>query len=92
MGTIMKIRKLIVAIAIISFTMHFLVVGLAGSQSNIDTENLIIEKAIPSKAIERTLKSGDQFKPDESIYSKTTFISLLVAVIGIVAFRRNTYS
>jgi hypothetical protein len=88
----MKIRQLIVTIVIISFTVLFVIVGLAGSQSQTDTENIIIEKVIPSKAIEHSLKSGDQFKPDKSIYSKNTIISLIVAIFGIIAFRRNTYS
>ena len=88
----MKTRHFIGIVVIIILSMYFVAAGMAGSQSQVDTKNPIIEKAISSKAIQHSLKSDDQFEPDRSIFSKTTMISLIVAVIGIVAFRRNTYS
>ena len=88
----MKTRYLIGIFVVIIITMHFVAAGMAGSQSQVVTENLVIEKAIPAQALQNTLTSGDQFEQDGSIFSKSTIIYLLVAVIGIVAFRRNTYS
>lgn len=88
----MKIRYLIGIAVIIIVSVHLVAAGLAGSQSQVVSENTIIEKAIPSKAVQHSLKSPDQIKQDGSIFSKTTLISLVVAIIGIVAFRRNTYS
>lgn len=88
----MKIRYLIGIAVIIILTIHLVAAGLAGSQSQAVTENSVIEKAIPSQAVQHSLKTDDQHKQDRSIFSKTTFFSLVVALIGIVAFRRNTYS
>jgi hypothetical protein len=89
----MKTRYLIgIFLFIIVITMHFVAAGMAGSQSQLVTENLVIKKAIPSQALQNTLTSGDQLEPDGSIFSRSTIIYLIVAVIGIVAFRRNTYS
>lgn len=88
----MKARHLISILFIIIISMHFVATGLAGSQSQEVTENFIIEKAVPSIAFQNTLKSDDHREETRSIFSRTTIISLIVAVIGIVAFRRNTYS
>jgi hypothetical protein len=88
----MKARHFIGNIVIIILSLYLVAVGMAGYQSQMDTKNLIIEKAVPSKAIQHSVKSDDQFEPNRSIFSTTTMISLVVAVIGIVAFRRNTYS
>ena len=91
-GTVMKIRNLTGIAAVIILSIYFVSAGLAGSQSTIDTEKIIIEKAHPIKTIQDNLGHGDSNEQDRSIFSKTTIISLLAAVIGIVAFRRNTYS
>jgi hypothetical protein len=97
----MKIRQLIGFFIIFIFTGYFVAAVLAGSKSQIVTENVTIEKAIMGEAVQHSLKSDDQFMQDRSIFSimqdrsifsKTTVISLIAAVIGIVAFRRNTYT
>ena len=88
----MKIRHFLGIMIIFTITVYFVAAGFAGSQSQVVADKSIIEKSIPSLAIQQTFKSGDEFERDRSIFSKTTLISLLVAVIGIVAFRRNTYS
>ena len=88
----MNIRYVIGIVVIIIITTHFVAAGLAGSQSQVAEQNHIIEKVISSDEIQNTLGSEDQFEQDKSIFSKTNILSLIVAVIGIVAFRRNTYS
>jgi hypothetical protein len=88
----MKIRYAIGIVVTTIITVYFVAAGLAGSQSQVVEQNHIIEKAISSDAIQNALGSEDQFEPDKSIFPKTNFLSLIFAIIGIVAFRRNTYS
>lgn len=92
LGIAMKIRHLLGTFVILIITIYFVAAGIAGAQNQVSAENITIDKAIPSISIQQTLNPGDQFEQDRSIFSKTTLISLLVAVIGIVAFRRNNYS
>ena len=69
--------------------------GLVGLKSEGSAQNLTVENEIPSVATPDALNTVEQYNQDDqgrSIFSKTTIISLLVAVMGIVAFRRNTYS
>lgn len=88
----MKTRYIVGIFVVMLLTMYFVAAGTAGSKSQMVTENIVIEKANPTQTLKNTLTSGDQFEQDGSIFSKSTIIYLLVAVIGIVAFRRNTYS
>lgn len=88
----MKIRYFISVTIFIVFMLHFAASGLIGSQGPQTPDVLSIEKTISSVTIQTPLQPGDKFKQDESIFSKTTIISLIMAVMGIVAFRRNTYS
>jgi hypothetical protein len=88
----MKTLYLIGIVVIIIFTMDFVAAGISGSQSQVAPRNFIIDKAFSTKTNQHSLNSKDQFESDRSIFSKTNIISLIAAVIGIVAFRRNTYS
>lgn len=88
----MKIQRMITMVAFIILLIHLTAGGLVGFQSPGSAQNLDIEKIIPSEIIQNTLASGEQFEQNRSIFSTTTIISLIVAVMGIVAFRRNTYS
>ena len=88
----MKIRHLIGMVIIIVLTIHFAAGGLVGSQSKKSAQGIAIEKIAASGNLQDTIKASEQISPARSIYSKSTIISLIVAVMGIVAFRRNTYS
>ena len=88
----MKTRYILATIFVIIISIHFVATGLAGSKSQVVTENFIIEKTVPALALQKTMDTADQLEPKRSIYSSTTIISFIVAVVGIVAFRRNTYS
>jgi hypothetical protein len=77
---------------VVTLSIHLVADGLAGSQRQEFAQNILIEKSIPPGAIPAPLDSPQQPVKDRTIFSKTTIISLFVAVIGIVAFRRNSYS
>ena len=52
-----------------------------------------IQKALPTDGNPAALPQVEQYAQDgNSIFSWGTFVSLSLAIIGIVAFRRNTYS
>lgn len=88
----MKKYYLIIIIVISIVLMHFVTAGLAGFPNQVVTEDLSVEKTELTKGIQNVLKSEDDFEQDRTIFSISTLISLLGAVIAIVAFRRNTYS
>jgi hypothetical protein len=66
--------------------------GLATSQT-LDTSNNILNvtKAVTQTGEAQAPLQQNQAIPDDPIFSWPIVISLGVAVIGIVAFRRNTY-
>jgi hypothetical protein len=80
----------IVVAAILFFS--FTAGGFEASQSTSSMPKLAIEKALPSGLKPNVPTRGEQSAQDNSIFSWTTMISLSVAVMGIVAFRRNTYN
>lgn len=88
----MKIRRLTGIIIVALLALHIAAGGLAGSQSQESEQNIIIQKTISSLEMQTSLAPVVQSEEGRSIFSKTTIISLLMAVMGIVAFRRNTYS
>jgi len=88
----MKTSYWLGVLIVVVLMVHFSAGGLIGFQSKVPTKNLTIEKVISPQAIQNTLTPGEQFNQNKSIFSKTTIITLVVAVMGIVAFRRNHYS
>jgi hypothetical protein len=89
----MKTKNIIGMVAVIVLTIHFAAGGLIGFQGKKSPQILTIEKVMPPPvAIQGTINPGEQLNGGKSIFSKATIISLIVAVMGIVAFRRNTFS
>jgi hypothetical protein len=90
--------KTIFAIGIIITTI--LTLGFTASESSKyqapdSTARLTVEvqNALPSEANTATIPQNGQHAQDgNSIFSWWTMVSLSMAVVGIVAFRRNTYS
>ena len=66
--------------------------GLWDSKTPGPVPKLKIEKAVPAKVAPDALTNNEKAVQDNSIFSWPTIITLSVAVIGIVTFRRNTYS
>ena len=87
----MKTIRIIKTIIVIAIALFFVGNGIIGFQSVGHAQKLTIEKAIPASVMQYTLEPVHQFQQNKSIFSTTTLISLIVAIIGIVAFRRKTY-
>ena len=86
----MKIRQIFIKVAIIALILHLASGALIGSQIQDGTINMMdLQQRISSADIHNGLDADYQFVQNESIFSKATIISLLVAVMGVVAFRRN---
>jgi len=86
----MKIRHIFIKVAIIALVLHLASGALIGSQIQSGTSNVDLQQMISSPDIHNAALGADnQFMQNESIFSKATLISLLVAVMGVVAFRRN---
>ena len=77
---------------IIVLMIHFTASGLVGFDGNGTGQTQLIKNTLPADTIQKTVNFGEQHSQDRSIFSKVTIISLILAVIGIIAFRRNTYS
>ncbi len=88
----MKISYWFGIVFVVVLAVHFSASALVGFQSKGPSQDLAIEKVIPPEATQNALQPGGKFVQNKSIFSRTTIISLIVAVMGIVAFRRNTYS
>jgi hypothetical protein len=88
----MKTIRFIKTIVVIACALYFSGSGLTGFQSVGHAQKLTIEKAIPSDVMQYSLEPAGRLRNDKSIYSAATIISLVVAIIGIVAFRRKTNS
>jgi hypothetical protein len=88
----MKIYHIIGMAVVLMLSIHFVTVGSAGSHQQEFTQNIIIEKTVPSGAKPASRNPSHIIDEDKTIFSKTTIISLIVAVIGIVAFRMNSNS
>lgn len=78
-------------ILLIVLTLGFTAGGSSTSQPVNSIPNLLIEKALPAGVNPAVITGSEQSTETNSIFSWSTIISLSVAVIGIVAFRRNTY-
>ena len=87
----MKTIRIIKTIIVIAIALYFVGSGITGFQSVGHAQKLTIEKAIPANMMQHTLEPVNQFQQSKSIFSTTTIILLIVAIIGIVAFRRKTY-
>ena len=88
----MKTIRFIKTIVVIALAIYFAGSGLIGFRSVGHAQKLTIEKAIPSDVMQYSLEPANHLRHDRSIYSAATIISLVVAIIGIVAFRRKTDS
>lgn len=86
----MKMKNLIGMAILITLMIHFTASGLVGFNGKGTTQTQLMKNTLTVDAINKTVKSGEQHIEDKSIFSKATFISLVLAVIGLVAFRRNT--
>ena len=87
----MKTLYLIGLVVAVVLAVGFLSGGMATSQTLETSNGLNATKTMPSNGeVQATIKPN-QVIPDDSIFSWPIIVSLGVAVIGIVAFRRNTY-
>jgi hypothetical protein len=86
-------KKNMIGIAIVIILMiHFTASGLVGFNGKGTAQTHLIKNTLQADAIQKTVESGEPHNQDKSIFSNVTIISLVLAVIGLVAFRRNTYS
>jgi hypothetical protein len=92
LGVEMKMKNMIGIAIIIVLMIHFTASGLVGFNGNGTGQTHLSKNTLPADAIQKTVISGEQHKQDRSIFSNVTIISLVLAVIGLIAFRRNTYS
>jgi hypothetical protein len=86
----MKMKNMIGMAIVITLMIHFTAGGLVGFDGKATTQTHLINNTISADAIHKTVISGEPHIEDKSIFSKATIISLVLAVIGLVAFRRNT--
>jgi predicted small secreted protein len=88
----MKKTIIIIGIAMaVCFTMGFTMSGFGKDQSSGSMQGMTVEKAFASEAISNPIAIGEELAQGNSIFSWSTILYLSTAVIGIVAFRRNTY-
>jgi hypothetical protein len=84
-------KKIIIGIAMAAcFAMGFSTGGFKTYGSSDLMPNITVEKAFISESIPNSMALDNPSAQDASIFSWTTIFYLSVAVIGIVAFRRNT--
>jgi hypothetical protein len=84
--------KNIIGIAIIILLgIHFSASGLVGFNGKGTAQTHLVKNTLQADAIQKTVETAKPHNPDKSIFSIITIISLVLAVIGLVAFRRNTY-
>ena len=88
----MKVRHIFLKIAVIVLILHLAAGGLIGSQIQDSVINMDLDQVISAMETNDGLNVDDQFIRNNSIFSSATLISLLVAVMGVVAFRRNNES
>ena len=79
------------------FTVFFLILHYSGDsfflfQNEVTAQDIAIENKISVGLTQNNLPSVKDSEQSESIFSTTTIISLIVVVMGIVAFRRNRFS
>ena len=90
-GTNMKIFSISIILAVV------LAFGYIASESRFfqvsdSVPKLTIQEAVPAGVSPKAITDNQDAVRDSSIFSWSTIVTLSVAVIGIVAFRRNTYS
>jgi hypothetical protein len=85
-------KKIIIGIAMAAcFAIGFSTGGLGTYPSFDLMPRMTVEKAFASESIPNSMALDNQSAQDASIFSWTTIFYLSVAVIGNVAFRRNTF-
>lgn len=87
----MKVRYLI-GITVIAVLLLFSANGLTSYQSALFMEPSYLSTSVQSKIDEEAEVSDGSLEQDEKIFSMATLFPLIIALVGIVAFRRNNYS
>jgi hypothetical protein len=88
----MMMRKIIMGtIAAIVLTIGFTMVDFLENPSTGSMPNLTIEKTYTQEANSNTTMLGVDADHGDSIFSSSSFLSLCLVVLGIVAFRQNSY-
>jgi hypothetical protein len=72
-------------------TLHFGASGLVGFQSQSIEEGTLIQNVSASVATTQGLEIQQQTDEHRSIFSNGTILTLLIAVVGLVSFRRNSF-
>ena len=86
-------KKIMVGIAMAAcLTIGFAICGSGDFFSSDSIAGVTVEKAIVAQSAPDAPVLSKQPAQDGSIYSWTTILYLTSVVIGIVAFRRNTYA
>ena len=88
----MKIRHILIKVAVTVLILHLAAGALIGSQIQDASINMGLDQVISAAETNNGLNVDDQIIQGNSIFSRATLISLLVAVMGVVAFRRNNES
>ena len=88
----MKVRYWLGIVLVVVLAVHFSAYGLNGSQSRVPSQHHEIKNIIKSEAAQKAAQPGEHFFEEKTVFSRTTIIFLVVALLGIVAFRRNLYS
>jgi len=78
----------LISILLIAMMVFLPTEGLIGSQADLASPALSIQKEISSAPIQPALE------PDQknTIFSKTTIITLVLAVFGVVIFRQHSFN
>ena len=89
-GVEMKMMNLVRMAIVIALMIHFTASGLVGFNGKGTAQTQVINTTLTADTIHKTVNSDEQHIDDKSIFSKATIIVLILAVVGLVAFRRNT--
>lgn len=88
----MMMRQMIIGtMAAIVLTIGFTMVDFWENPSTGSIPNLTIEKTYAPEANSNTTALGVDADHGDSIFSPSSFLSLCLVVLGIVAFRQNSY-
>ena len=85
---IMRIILFLILMLVFVGTVFFPTGGLIGSQGDLVSPDLSIQKEISSVPLQSALESDQQ----DAIFSKTTIVTLVLAVLGVVIFRQHSFN
>ena len=91
-GDVMKLIHILKILFIALLVLHIGASGLVGFQNEGTIKNDTLDKVIHAAEVQDGLDTDAQSLSNESVFSRATILTLVFAVMGIVAFRRNSYN